>query len=257
VERHERLGEALDIIQGLLAGKITSYRGRHLQLDHAKLFDHPRASPPSLSRQVAPKRHALRPKGRWPGGYRGQKEIIQSWRKAGGKGPVYAEIALCCAGMKAAIKTARNISVGRWPVGLCLPNCLTRKRSRRLKHISVETIAEEISCGPSADRHLKAVAEYVALGCDHIVLNQIGPDQDFFFKFFAEKLSLPSARGVDDARLAASVTSRRPMVRERSFRRMNMICSGDHHCQWRRLRYAWQFLAGPRPDVIGLASSRR
>jgi G6PDH family F420-dependent oxidoreductase len=45
VERHERLGEALDIIQGLLAGKITSYRGRHLQLDHAKLFDRPTRKP--------------------------------------------------------------------------------------------------------------------------------------------------------------------------------------------------------------------
>ena len=33
VERHERLGEALDIIQGLRSGKITSYRGRNLQLD--------------------------------------------------------------------------------------------------------------------------------------------------------------------------------------------------------------------------------
>ena len=45
VERHERLGEALDIIQGLLAGEITSYRGRHLQLDHARLFDRPRRKP--------------------------------------------------------------------------------------------------------------------------------------------------------------------------------------------------------------------
>src|ERR1700760_239066 len=41
VERRERLGEAIDIIQGLLGGTLTNYRGRHYQLDHARLFDRP------------------------------------------------------------------------------------------------------------------------------------------------------------------------------------------------------------------------
>ncbi len=46
VERHERLAEAVDIIQGLLSGTLTNYRGRHLQLDHARLFDRPDRKPP-------------------------------------------------------------------------------------------------------------------------------------------------------------------------------------------------------------------
>ena len=61
VERHERLGEALDIIQGLLAGKITSYRGRHLQLDHAKLFDRPTRKPAVIVAAGGPERT---PRGR-------------------------------------------------------------------------------------------------------------------------------------------------------------------------------------------------
>ena len=53
VERHERLSEALDIIQGLLAGKLTTYRGRHFQLDHAKLFDRPKRKPPVIVAAVS------------------------------------------------------------------------------------------------------------------------------------------------------------------------------------------------------------
>ena len=44
-ERHERLSEATDIIQGLLAGDLTNYRGHYFRLDHARLFDRPETKP--------------------------------------------------------------------------------------------------------------------------------------------------------------------------------------------------------------------
>ena len=44
-ERHERLSEATDIIQGLLAGNLTNYRGHYFRLDHARLFDRPETKP--------------------------------------------------------------------------------------------------------------------------------------------------------------------------------------------------------------------
>src|SRR5215211_5060774 len=45
-ERHERLSEAIDIIQGLLAGNLTNYRGQYFRLDQARLFDRPSPKPP-------------------------------------------------------------------------------------------------------------------------------------------------------------------------------------------------------------------
>ena len=48
VERHERLSEALDIIQGLLAGKSRPIAAEYFQLDHAKLFDRPKRKPPVI-----------------------------------------------------------------------------------------------------------------------------------------------------------------------------------------------------------------
>jgi len=105
-----------------------------------------------------------------------KKEIVEAWRKAGGKGPIYAEIALCCAGdEKTAVKTAHKYfrwSVAGWPVLAELPH--EEAFEAASKHVSEDTIAEEITCGPSAERHLDGIAEYVALGCDHIVLNWSG-----------------------------------------------------------------------------------
>ncbi|MCF8534112.1 MAG: hypothetical protein K9G48_13980 [Reyranella sp.] len=116
-------------------------------------------------------------------------------RRAGGEGPLLAEIAPCCGrDEKAAIKTAHKYfrwSVAGWPVLAELPH--EEAFEAASKHVSPDIAAEKISCGPDAARHLKAITEYVAVGCDHIVLNRIGPDQEFFFKFFAEKLA-PSLR---------------------------------------------------------------
>ena len=62
------------------------------------------------------------------------------------------------------------------------------------EHVPVEAVAEAVSCGPSVDRHLEAIDKYVRIGCDHIILNQVGPDQDFFFDLFEKKLA-PALRG--------------------------------------------------------------
>jgi hypothetical protein len=57
-----------------------------------------------------------------------------------------------------------------------------------------EAVGKAISCGPSVDRHLAAIEKYASAGYDHIILSQIGPDQDFFFDLFERKL-MPALRG--------------------------------------------------------------
>ena len=192
VERHERLSEALDIIQGLLAGKLTTYRGQHFQLDHAKLFDRPKRKPPVIVAAGGPE--AGRLAGEKADGLivtEPEKELIKAFTSSGGKGPRYAEVAMCCAAdEEQARKTAHRYhrwSLAGWPVLAELPH--EEAFAAASEHISVETVGEEISCGPSADRHLEAIHEFTAIGCDHIILTQIGPDQDFFFELFERKLA--------------------------------------------------------------------
>ena len=192
VERHERLSEALDIIQGLLSGKLTTYRGQHFQLDHAKLFDRPKRKPPVIVAAGGPE--AGRLAGEKADGLivtEPEKELIKAFTAGGGKGPRYAEVAMCCgADEDKARKTAHRYfrwSLAGWPVLAELPH--DEAFAAASEHVSVETIGEEISCGPSADRHLEAIHEFTAIGCDHIILTQIGPDQDFFFELFERKLA--------------------------------------------------------------------
>jgi G6PDH family F420-dependent oxidoreductase len=191
-ERHERLSEALDIIQGLLSGKLTTYRGQHFQLDHARLFDRPKRKLPVIVAAGGPE--AGRLAGEKADGLivtEPEKELIKAFTAGGGKGPRYAEVAMCCgADEDKAAKTAHRYfrwSLAGWPVLAELPH--DEAFAAASEHVSVETIGEEISCGPSVDRHLEAIHEFTAIGCDHIILTQIGPDQDFFFELFERKLA--------------------------------------------------------------------
>jgi G6PDH family F420-dependent oxidoreductase len=199
VERHERLAEALDIIQGLLRGELTTYRGRHFRLDHAKLFDRPERKPSVILAAGGP--GAARLAGEKADGLiiaEEEPQIVKAFRDSGGTGPLYAEVGLCCAASEAeGRRTAHRYhrwSLPGWPVLAELPH--DDAFAAASEHVSVEALAAAVSCGPSADRHLEAIDANVGLGCDHVILSQIGPDQDFFFEMFERTLA-PALRGWD------------------------------------------------------------
>jgi G6PDH family F420-dependent oxidoreductase len=89
-ERHERLSEAVDIIQGLLGDTLTNYRGKHLHLDHARLFDRPERKPAVAI--AAGGIEAARLAGRKADGLivtEARPELVEAYAAAGGSGPRY------------------------------------------------------------------------------------------------------------------------------------------------------------------------
>ena len=191
-ERHERLAEAVDIIQGLLAGTLTNYRGNYFKLDDARLFDRPDRKPPVAIAAGGPK--AARLAARKGDGLittEPRADLVEAFVSAGGSGPRYAEVAMCYGERE---ENARNTahryfrwSVTGWPVMAELPD--TDSFAVASRHVSGETVAQLVSCGPSPDRHLEAINRYVQAGFDHIILVQIGPDQDAFLEFFERGLA--------------------------------------------------------------------
>lgn len=192
VERRARLAEAIDIIQGLLAGTLSTYRGNHVRLDQARLFDRPQRKPPvaiaaggpAAARLAATKADALvatEPRA----------DLIEAYTAAGGAGPRYAEVALCWAEREEeARQTAHRYfrwALTGWPVMAELPHPGSFAAASR--HISPEQVSKALVCGPSADRHLEAIERYTRAGYDHIILIQIGPDQPGFIEFFERKLA--------------------------------------------------------------------
>jgi G6PDH family F420-dependent oxidoreductase len=191
-ERHERLSEAIDIIRGLLDGTVTNHRGRHFRLDHARLFDRPESRPdiavaaggPATARLAGRKGDALM-------ATEPRIDLVQAFVSAGGHGPRYAEVALCYAEREDdARQTAHRFfrwSLGGWPVLAELAD--TAGFAAASRHVTPESMAEAISCGPSPDRHLEAISRYLQAGFDHIVLVQIGPHQRGFIEFFERALA--------------------------------------------------------------------
>ncbi|HEY7664659.1 MAG TPA: TIGR03557 family F420-dependent LLM class oxidoreductase [Xanthobacteraceae bacterium] len=191
-ERHERLAEAIDIIQGLLAGDLTNYRGHYFQLDHARLFDRPERKPAVAvaAGGVEAARLAGR-KGDALIATEARADLVEAFVSAGNSGPRYAEVALCFAEREQDARTTAHHyfrwSVAGWPVMAELPDI--QGFAAASKHVSPETVAESISCGPSPDRHLQAIDRYVQAGFDHIILVQVGPEQDKFIDFFERHLA--------------------------------------------------------------------
>jgi G6PDH family F420-dependent oxidoreductase len=191
-ERRERFAEALDIIQGLLAGDLTNYRGRYFQLDHARLYDRPASKPsvaiaaggPQAARLAGSKADALI-------ATEARNDLVETYVSSGGSGPRYAEVALCYAEREEdAKKTAHHYfrwSATGWPVQAELPD--TEAFAAASKYVSPDTLAQLISCGPSAEHHLRAIDRYVAAGYDHIILIQVGAEQDAFIEFFERELA--------------------------------------------------------------------
>jgi hypothetical protein len=54
--------------------------------------------------------------------------------------------------------------------------------------VTEQMVAESISCGPDVEHHANAVRKYIDAGYDEIYINQVGPDQQGFFKFFERDL---------------------------------------------------------------------
>ena len=192
VERHERFSEAIDIIQGLLAGKLTNYRGAYFRLDHARLFDRPDSKPPVAI--AAGGTEAARLAGRKGDALiatEARSDLVQEFVSSGGLGPRYAEVALCYAEREEEAQTTAHRyfrwSVTGWPVMAELPD--TEGFAAASKHLSPDTVARLITCGPSAEHHLQAIDRYVTAGYDHIILVQVGPEQDKFTEFFEQQLA--------------------------------------------------------------------
>jgi G6PDH family F420-dependent oxidoreductase len=118
-------------------------------------------------------------------------ELIEAFVSAGGRGPRYAEVAMCYGEREEdAQKTAHRYfrwSITGWPVMAELPD--TEAFAAASRHVSPETVTQLVSCGPSAERHLQAIDRYIQAGYDHIILTQIGPNQDGFLEFFERELA--------------------------------------------------------------------
>jgi G6PDH family F420-dependent oxidoreductase len=191
-ERLEMLEEAIEVIRLLWRGGQQSHRGRHYRVENAELFDLPAETPPIIVSGFGPKATDLA--ARVGDGYATTSpdaDLIGRFRSSAGAGkPVQAGTKVCWAESEA---EARRTAHRLWPTsGLSgemsqiLPTPEHFEQAAEL--VTEDKVAESIACGPDLDAHLDSLREYADAGVDELFVQQVGPDQEGFFRVYEREV---------------------------------------------------------------------
>ena len=55
--------------------------------------------------------------------------------------------------------------------------------------VTTDMVAQAVVCGPDVDRYVEEFTQYEDAGYDEVYVQQIGPDQEGFFRFWSEELA--------------------------------------------------------------------
>jgi G6PDH family F420-dependent oxidoreductase len=197
--RHEMLTEAVEVIRVLLeSDDRVSYRGKHFELESAKLWDRPDKPVPiglavsgrdscRLAGEKADLMIAVEPK----------PELGQMFDEAGGSGKSrVGQLAIAYdRDRQTAIRRAhaqfRWFGLG-WKVNADLPNPDSFEGATQF--VTEEQVAEQLACGPDLDEHIAKIRPYLEAGFDQIALVQIGGEAQSEFIRWAEHELLPALR---------------------------------------------------------------
>lgn len=184
--RLEMLEEAIEVMRLLWQGGNQSHHGKYYTVENARLYTLPDEPVQVMIGASGPKAAELA--GRLGDGLIStspDKEIVQTFQGAGGKGPIYGQMTVCWAkSNEEAVRTAHEI----WPnsaipgeLGQELPTPAHFEQAAQM--VKPEDIAKQVTHGPDAQPYLDEIDEYIAAGFDHVYLHQIGPDQEGFIRF--------------------------------------------------------------------------
>jgi G6PDH family F420-dependent oxidoreductase len=196
--RHEMLEEAVEIIRALWDGGTVTYRGKHFDVESAKVWDLPDTAPPigiavsgpescRLAGEHADVMIAVEPR----------PELGRFFDDAGGAGkPRVGQIALSYdpdeqVGVKRAMDQFRWFT-GNWRVNAELPLPVSFDGASRT--VREEDVSKQMPCGPDVARHVDGIRQFEAAGFTQIALVQVGAETQEQFIAWAGKELLPALR---------------------------------------------------------------
>jgi G6PDH family F420-dependent oxidoreductase len=195
--RLDMLEEAVELIRDLLSGEEITHYGEHYTVENARIYTRPSEPVPIYVSGLAPK--AARLAGSIGDGFictKPEAELLQEFRSAGGDDrPAQAGFKVCWAATEEeGAATAHRL----WPNTL-VPGELSqilpspKHFEQAASSVTEDMMREAVPCGPDPERHLGTLREYASAGYDEVYVQQIGPDQEAFFRGWAEHV-LPAAR---------------------------------------------------------------
>jgi coenzyme F420-dependent glucose-6-phosphate dehydrogenase len=191
-ERLEMLEEAIEVIRLLWKGGWQSHCGKHYKVEQARLFTLPDKTPPIMV--AASKPGAAELAGRVGDGlisFEPNPELVKTFESAGGKGkPRFGQLTVCYArdedqAASAVRKFWPNAGIGGdLMTDLPLPSHF----DQAVELIDPHKITEGMPLGPDPQKHIDGINQFLDAGFDRVYIHQVGPAQDTFFKFYADKV---------------------------------------------------------------------
>ncbi|GAA4981870.1 TIGR03557 family F420-dependent LLM class oxidoreductase [Pseudonocardia tropica] len=190
--RHAMLREALEIIRLLWSGGYRTYRGTHLSVEDARVFDLPETLPDIVVAAGGPK--AARIAGELGDGLfatEPRTDLIDAYAAAGGTGSRWAEVPLAYAGtVDAALESAHRLfrfGPTGWKIQAELPN--VRNFEAATAFVRREDMADAFGAGPDVETHVATAKGFADAGYDRLALISAGPDVEEFFAFYEGELA--------------------------------------------------------------------
>ncbi len=188
--RTERLEECVDVIRRLLGGEEVSHDGL-VTVDRARLWDRPEEMP-ALIGPVVTVESAARV-ARWADGLitinqpqETLRRIIDTYREAGGRGPVVLQVHLSYADTRA---EAEAVAFDQWRTNVfdtpVAWNAETAETFDAMAaHVTMESVHRSVRVSDSLDQHVQWLGEYADLGFDDIYLHHVGQDLTAYIDAF-------------------------------------------------------------------------
>ncbi|MGK4585240.1 TIGR03557 family F420-dependent LLM class oxidoreductase [Kitasatospora sp. HPMI-4] len=196
--RQEMLAEAAGIIRELFGGGVISRRGKHFQVESARLWDLPDPPPPigiavsgprscALAGRLADYVIAVEPK----------QSLVEGFTRNGGDGrSAVGQLPLCFdhdrdAALARAHEQFRWFA-GGWKVNADLPS--PDAFAAASAFVRPEDVAKAIPCGDRVSEVAEGVGKFIAAGFTEVALVQVGGDSQSAFIDWARDRLLPALR---------------------------------------------------------------
>lgn len=200
-QRQARLEECVEVIRRLHTGDEVTYRGAHVTTERARIYSMP-DEPPALIGPALSAATAERAAG-WADGLITinadpdlMRDIVQTYRGAGGTGPVALQIHLALAPTE---QEAWAIAREQWrsntlppPVSVDTPT--PEEFDLITRFVPDEEIGAAAVVTSSVSDLVERIRQFEELGFDEVYLHHVGQDQSYFLRV-AEAELLPALRG--------------------------------------------------------------
>ena len=161
----------------------VSFSGAYFDVENARIYDAPTGDVPIVVSAFGPQAAELAARvgdGLWTTG--GDSDVIDTWKAAGGSGPIYSQISVCWGDdHEVALDTVERIWRTAGVPGQLSQDLPTPAHfDMAASVVSREVLAESVIIGDDEERLLSEARKAMDSGVDHLYFHQIGDDQEAF-----------------------------------------------------------------------------